>query len=124
MESWFLLFPIPDSVPVQLSLSLWLVLCTTSYLMSFSLFPVFFSKIFLNGFTSLADLWAQILPLLRCIYTCKFCVRFCIKLAHFANKYTFFITKCASLARNRLRNRANVSAPLGFVYTSDFRGQF
>jgi hypothetical protein len=45
--------------------------------------------------------------LLWIVYTCEFCVQFCIKLARFAKKIFLFITKRASL----VRNRANVNAP-------------
>jgi hypothetical protein len=49
---------------------------------------------------------------LRCIYTSEFRARFRTKLAHFATNNFFFISKHASLVRNRPRNRANVNAPL------------
>jgi hypothetical protein len=49
---------------------------------------------------------------LRCVYTCEFCARFRIKLAHFVTKKIFFITNRASLVRIRPRNRASVNAPL------------
>ncbi len=46
------------------------------------------------------------------VYTCEFCARFHIKLARFAKKIFFFISKWASLVQKRPRNRANVKAPL------------
>ncbi len=42
-------------------------------------------------------------------------MQFCIKLARFVTKIIFFITKCASLVQNCLRNRANVNDPLLMV---------
>ncbi len=47
---------------------------------------------------------------LRCVYICKFCTRFCIKLACLFFKIFFF--KCASLMWNRAQTFASVNYPL------------
>jgi hypothetical protein len=46
------------------------------------------------------------------VYTCEFHARFRSKLARFAKKIFFFISKWASLVRNRPRNCTNVNTPL------------
>jgi len=56
--------------------------------------------------TRIFEKWAW-----SCIYTCNFCTRFHIKLAHLVTK-KIFITKRASFVRNRPQNHANVNDPI------------
>jgi hypothetical protein len=66
-----------------------------------------------NPVQSLTDgYWDLKSEILWIVYTCEFCARFQIKLAPFAKKIFFFISKQASLVQNHPRNRANVNAPL------------